>query len=829
MNSKLSTQIYNIIIILSLTSSSKLLLGQDPFQIHQKLAEGSINSINIQDYKSIPTSSGLELLFSNKEINALQTSDGSLIKLQLPINNQEKVILYLNKSSCYDADFNITEINNGSNISYKINPASHFKGEVKGMPGSIATMSIFDNEIYGFITLTNGMQYSIITKQKSNDHISCKITNETKENNNRNFAACATDDYKHYIDDKNQLSARSKDNCKIISISIHTDYELYLKMNANKDKISNYVISVFNNVQAIYRKDDIQIAISELIIHTSPENFPHTTSMVDLEYFRSNYPTYNGNVNLLISGFNRNGTPALGGIAYVNSLCMKTYSFAFVNVQGVYSNYPTYSWDIFVCAHELGHIFGSRHTHACVWGPNKNQAIDNCAKPEGSCPSAPTPTKGTLMSYCHTAGNPGVDFNLGLGPEPRKIILDKINSASCLSSYIPTNRIINESGKHIYANTECFDGIYTHYYNDNNTISPADDILILSIKRNGQDIGNIYDGTIVIAQHTLSKYGTNNPSIVTAPYVPIGKQFIAANKYWEVLTQKQPTKEVSIKFTYTDKDFLDLKSKNNKLTHQDLLMYSISYPGNPNPESNHDRTTNSQFMSSSYSNVLNANNWIYTKEIDGSHTAEFLCSKLNGGGIGYYINVDPNYSSNFELYKLKITPSGGNHSIDWSTASEKNTNYFIVEKSINGIKFDSIGKIPSIKNSTIMTNYKLTHPNPNNNTYYRLRMVDQQNNTTYSVIVTASSSYTATNKLNVYPNPCPNNYITMEYNSNFTTSGKIDILDINGFRIKSESAAIQTGKNYFQIDVSQLNNGFYYLNISTSTETYRQKFSINRT
>jgi hypothetical protein len=136
-------------------------------------------------------------------------------------------------------------------------------------------------------------------------------------------------------------------------------------MGLSKDKVSNYIMSVFNNVQAIYRKEDIQIAIAELVIHASDDKMPHTSALEDLEFFRTSYPSYSGNAMILVSGFSRNGNPALGGLAYVNSLCMKNYSYAFTNVQGSFSTFPTFSWDVFVCAHELGHV-GSRHTHACV-------------------------------------------------------------------------------------------------------------------------------------------------------------------------------------------------------------------------------------------------------------------------------------------------------------------------------------------------------------------------------------------------------------------------------------------------------------------------------
>ena len=50
-----------------------------------------------------------------------------------------------------------------------------------------------------------------------------------------------------------------------------------------------------------------------------------------------------------------------------------------------YANVPTYSWTVMVFTHEMGHLMGSRHTHACVWNGNNTQ-IDGCYTPEGTCP-----------------------------------------------------------------------------------------------------------------------------------------------------------------------------------------------------------------------------------------------------------------------------------------------------------------------------------------------------------------------------------------------------------------------------------------------------------
>jgi len=101
-------------------------------------------------------------------------------------------------------------------------------------------------------------------------------------------------------------------------------------------------------------------------------------------------------------------------------------------VNSSYTTFPVYSWTNMVVTHELGHLFGSRHTHACVWNGN-NTAIDGCAGyVEGYCalPGNP-PEGGTIMSYCH-GQSVGINFSLGFGPQPGNVIRDRVNNAHCL-------------------------------------------------------------------------------------------------------------------------------------------------------------------------------------------------------------------------------------------------------------------------------------------------------------------------------------------------------------------------------------------------------------
>jgi hypothetical protein len=79
--------------------------------------------------------------------------------------------------------------------------------------------------------------------------------------------------------------------------------------------------------------------------------------------------------------------------------------------------------------------------------------------------------------------------------------------------------------------------------------------------------------------------------------------------------------------------------------------------------------------------------------------------------------------------------SFGKSSVRWSSASEENTNYFLVEKSLDGINFYETGKVPAAGNSFSILNYEFEDRNFNQSCYYRLKMVDIDGSFTYSKII----------------------------------------------------------------------------------------------
>ncbi|MEM9835297.1 MAG: M12 family metallo-peptidase [Bacteroidota bacterium] len=223
-------------------------------------------------------------------------------------------------------------------------------------------------------------------------------------------------------------TARSTDGC--VNVYFEVDHDIYLDKGGTTNAAA-YVTAAFNEVAALYAAINVDVAISEIFVWDQFSPYGGSSSSTLLNQFQGNRSSFNGDIAQLLS------YKASGGIAVLDGLChpFTAARMSFSSIHSSFHSVPTYSWTIMVIAHELGHLLGSQHTHACVWNSN-NTAIDGCAGfTEGSCgnPGLPTSGHGSIMSYCHITPI-GIDFTEGLGVQPGAVIFNRVNNAPCLNS-----------------------------------------------------------------------------------------------------------------------------------------------------------------------------------------------------------------------------------------------------------------------------------------------------------------------------------------------------------------------------------------------------------
>jgi hypothetical protein len=101
-------------------------------------------------------------------------------------------------------------------------------------------------------------------------------------------------------------------------------------------------------------------------------------------------------------------------------------------------------------------------------------------------------------------------------------------------------------------------------------------------------------------------------------------------------------------------------------------------------------------------------------------------------------------------------------SLHWTTASERNSAFFALERSMDGIAFSEIGRLAAATTSSQLTAYqwsdsqRLLQP-----TYYRLRQVDNDGTARYSTVITLAPIASVARLFEVYPNPSVGNVIQL--------------------------------------------------------------------
>ena len=108
------------------------------------------------------------------------------------------------------------------------------------------------------------------------------------------------------------------------------------------------------------------------------------------------------------------------------------------------------------------------------------------------------------------------------------------------------------------------------------------------------------------------------------------------------------------------------------------------------------------------------------------------------------------------LSSFKINCTGDGVNLSWTSSQEQNSLNYIVERSYNGIQFESTGTVAAIGNSTVATHYTFTDKTTSRQkTFYRLRQNDNDGTFTYSKII-VSNCNSLTSAISVYPNPVIN-------------------------------------------------------------------------
>jgi|GEM_PF-980490 len=159
------------------------------------------------------------------------------------------------------------------------------------------------------------------------------------------------------------------------------------------------------------------------------------------------------------------------------------------------------------------------------------------------------------------------------------------------------------------------------------------------------------------------------------------------------------------------------------------------------------------------------------------------------------------------LLDFNCTLVSGGIKLNWSTATETNNKYFIIERSTDGVNFQTIATVQGAGNSSSTLNYAYTDETPFNGlNYYRLSQTDfDGKSASYNI-----TSCNVNNELigNVYPNPSTGKFSVSIDNS----VSEIQVYNTIGQKIYDKSL-LQNSGNTIDLDLSSVASGVYILNV----------------
>lgn len=152
--------------------------------------------------------------------------------------------------------------------------------------------------------------------------------------------------------------------------------------------------------------------------------------------------------------------------------------------------------------------------------------------------------------------------------------------------------------------------------------------------------------------------------------------------------------------------------------------------------------------------------------------------------------------------------------ITWTTLQETNTSHFDVQRSVDGVRFTTIGTVAAAGQSDRSISYQFDDRTAQAGTvYYRLLQVDKDGRQSFSTVVKVQTAAGAANRVAV-------SGTTVRIDFTRAADRTIQVLDMNGRLVRQ----VRSADAIVTLNTSEFNNGMYVLVINNpgqQQETHR--------
>ena len=199
-------------------------------------------------------------------------------------------------------------------------------------------------------------------------------------------------------------------------------------------------------------------------------------------------------------------------------------------------------------------------------------------------------------------------------------------------------------------------------------------------------------------------------------------------------------------------------------------------------------------------------------------------------GSGYTLNFSGTASLDCNIlpvelstFEVEYANELGVVDIKWETESERDNDYFVIERSSDGEFYEELTRVQGTGNSNNLSQYYAVDQDPFLGVnYYRIKQVDISGGENYTEVKSVNILDDFYDLISINPNPT-NDRTEVVFNAYGNEMAELKIYSMSGKLIEHASITCQKGGNRMEIDLSNHENGIYMLMISTNNKTYTSK------
>lgn len=222
-------------------------------------------------------------------------------------------------------------------------------------------------------------------------------------------------------------------------------------------------------------------------------------------------------------------------------------------------------------------------------------------------------------------------------------------------------------------------------------------------------------------------------------------------------------------------------------------------------------------------------NWTEVTTASSISGDRVIFSGIAATGDGYMTIGTKNYGASplpITLTTFTAIPENSSVKLEWSTASEKNNDHFVLERSKDALNFEVFAEKEGSGNSSVLLKYNYEDRNPHPGlSYYRLRQVDLDGSSTCSPIVAVTLNKTEGGLL-VFPNPGHGSF-KIKLPDPDIDEITVSIKSMNGKELLSGMRLYKSAEGLFNLDLPiLLPPGNYMLHFTTVQARYSCKIIV---